>query len=121
MEVQVWTVASLVSIPHMEMQHMEMQVEMQVEVFRKPDGIKFSKSSSETKAVKKIQREVENGGVQLHDFRNENSASLRRITPSTQVGRLSESHSDIGLQLTQFPEKMAMEPKGEESEHLKVF
>ena len=41
---QVWTVASLVSIPHMEMQHMEMQVEMQVEVFRKPDGIKFSKS-----------------------------------------------------------------------------
>ena len=36
---------------------------MQVEVFRKPDGIKFSKSSSETKAVKKIQREVENGGV----------------------------------------------------------
>ena len=63
MEVQVWTVASLVSIPHMEMQHMEMQVEMQVEVFRKPDGIKFSKSSSETKAVKKIQREVENGGV----------------------------------------------------------
>ena len=58
-EVQVWTVASLVSIPHMEMQHMEMQVE----VFCKPDGIKFSKSSSETKAVKKIQREVENGGV----------------------------------------------------------
>ena len=59
MEVQVWTVASLVSVPHMEMQHMEMQVE----VFRKPDGIKFSKSSSETKAVKKIQREVENGGA----------------------------------------------------------
>ena len=58
-EVQVWTVASLVSIPHMEMQHMEMQVE----VLRKPDGIKFGKSSSETKAVKKIQREVENGGV----------------------------------------------------------
>ena len=56
---QVWTVASLVSIPHMGTQHMEMQVE----VFRKPDGIKFSKSSSETKAVKKIQREVENGGV----------------------------------------------------------
>ena len=110
MEVQVWTVASLVSIPHMEMQHMEMQVEG----FRKPDGIKFSKSSSETKAVKIIQREVENGGVRYtHNFRNENSASLRRITPSTQVGRLSESHSDIGLQLTQFPGKMAMEPKGE--------
>ena len=79
-----------------------------------PDGIKFSKSSSETKAVKIIQREVENGGVRYtHNFRNENSASLRRITPSTQVGRLSESHSDIGLQLTQFPGKMAMEPKGE--------
>ena len=59
MEVQVWTVASLVSIPHMEMQHMEMQVEG----FRKPDGIKFSRSSSETKAAKIMQREVENGGV----------------------------------------------------------
>ena len=94
----------------MEMQHMEMQVEMQVEVFRKPDGIKFSKSSIETKAVKKIQREVENGGV---SYTIEDSASLRRITPSTQVGRLSASHSDIGLQLTQFPGKMAMEPKGE--------
>ena len=43
----------------MEMQHMEMQVE----VFRKPDGIKFSKPSSEITAVKKIQREVGNGGV----------------------------------------------------------
>ena len=83
---------------------------MQVEESRKPDGIKFSKPSSETKAIKKIQREV---WSQLHDFRNESSASLRRITPSTQVGRLSESHSDIGLQLTQFPGKMAMEPKGE--------
>ena len=36
---------------------------------------------------------------QLHEFRSENGASLRRITPSTQVGRLSESHSDIGFQL----------------------
>ena len=41
---------------------MEMQVGMQVEVFRKPDGIKFSKSSSETKAVKIIQGEMKNGG-----------------------------------------------------------
>ena len=40
---------------------------------------------------------------QLHEFRNENGASLRRITPSTQVGRLSGSHSDIGFQLAQFP------------------
>ena len=40
------------------------------------------------------------------------AASLRRITPSTQVGRLSESHTDIGFQLTQFPGKMAMERKG---------
>ena len=28
---------------------------------------------------------------------------LEGITPSTQVGRLSGSHSDIGFQLTQFP------------------
>ena len=50
---------------------------------------------------------------QLHDFRNDHSASLRRITPSTHVGRLSGSHFDIGFQLTQFPGKMVMEPKGE--------
>ena len=41
--------------------------------------------------------------IQENDFRYENGASLRRITPSTQVGRLSGSHSDIGLLLTQFP------------------
>ena len=40
---------------------------------------------------------------QLHEFRNENGASLRRITPSTQVGRLSGSHSDIDFQVAQFP------------------
>ena len=32
-------------------------------------------------------------------IRNEDSAPLREITPSTQVGRLSGSHSDIGFQL----------------------
>ena len=41
--------------------------------------------------------------IQENDFRSENSASVRRITPRTQVGRLSGSHSDIGLLLTQFP------------------
>ena len=40
---------------------------------------------------------------QENDFRYESSASLRRTTPSTQVGRLSGSHSDIGLLFTQFP------------------
>ena len=32
-------------------------------------------------------------------IRNEDSAPLREITLSTQVGRLSGSHSDIGFQL----------------------
>ena len=50
--------------------------------------------------------------ILLYEFRSESSASLRRITPSTQVGWLSESHSDSGFQLTQFPGKMAMERKG---------
>ena len=58
----------------------------------------------------------------LHEFRSGNGASLRRITPSTQVGRLSESHSDIGFQLTQFPSgRKAKERKGDRSKHLKVF
>ena len=47
---------------------------------------------------------------------------MKGITPSTQVGRLSGSHSDIGLLLTQFPgRRKVVEPKGEESEELKVF
>ena len=58
----------------------------------------------------------------LHEFRSGNGASLRRITPSTQVGRLSESHSDIGFQLTQFPSgRKAKERKGDRSKHLKVL
>ena len=36
-------------------------------------------------------------------FQNGNGASFRRVTPSTQVGRLSGSHSDTGFQLTQLP------------------
>ena len=32
-------------------------------------------------------------------IRNEDRAPLREITPSTQVGRLSGSHSDIGFHL----------------------
>ena len=42
---------------------------------------------------------------QENDFLYESRPSLRRITPSTQVGRLSDSHSDIGLLLTQFPNR----------------
>ena len=40
---------------------------------------------------------------QLHDFQHDFSAPVTGITPSTQVGRLSGSHSDIGFRLTQFP------------------
>ena len=52
---------------------------------------------------------------QENDFRYGIGASLRRITPSAQVGRLSGSHSDIGFQLaaSSIPRKMAMERKGE--------
>ena len=32
-----------------------------------------------------------------------NSAPVTGITLSTRVGRLSETHSDIGIQLTPFP------------------
>ena len=39
----------------------------------------------------------------LHDFQHDFSAPVTGITPSTQVGRLSGSHSDIGFQLAQFP------------------
>ena len=40
---------------------------------------------------------------QLVVIQNEDSAPLREITPSAQVGRLSGSHSDVGFQLTKFP------------------
>ena len=46
---------------------------------------------------------VKGGKGQLHDFRHEFSAPVTGITLSTRVGRLSETHSDIGFQLTQFP------------------
>ena len=39
----------------------------------------------------------------LHNFLYGFGAPVTGITPSTQVGRLSGSHSDIGFQLTQFP------------------
>ena len=51
-----------------------------------------------------------------------NCASLRRITPSTHVERLSGSHFDIGFQLAQLPgQRKVVEPKGGKSEELKVF
>ena len=40
----------------------------------------------------------EGGKAQLHDFRHEFSAPVTGITLSTRVGRLSETHSDIGIQ-----------------------
>ena len=58
----------------------------------------------------------------LVKFRNGFGAPVTGITPSTQVGRLSGSHSDIGFQLTQFPgRRKVMEPKSEKSKELKVF
>ena len=41
----------------------------------------------------------------LHNFLYGFGAPVTGITPSTQVGRLSGSHSDIGFQLTQFPRR----------------
>ena len=60
---------------------------------------------------------------QLHEFRNENGASLRRITPSTQVGRLSGSHSDIGFRLyNSIPRwKKVREPQGEKVSATELF
>ena len=47
----------------------------------------------------------EGGKAQLHDFRHEFSApvTVTGITLSTRVGRLSETHSDIGIQLHSIP------------------
>ena len=45
----------------------------------------------------------EGGKAQLHDFRHEFSAPVTGITLSTRVGRLSETHSDIGIQLHSIP------------------
>ena len=60
--------------------------------------------------------------IQWLNFQYVNSASLRRIAPSTHVGRLSGSHFDIGFQLTQLPgRRKVVEPKGGKSEELKVF
>ena len=72
-------------------------------------------------SVKRIQGVVERENP-LHDFQHEFSAPVTGITPSTQVGRLSGSHSDIGFLLTQFPGgRKAKERKGDRSKHLKVF
>ena len=59
--------------------------------------------------------------IQWLNFRYVNSASLRRITPSTHVGRLSGSHFDFGFQLTQLPGKMVMERHGEKSVNVEMF
>ena len=50
--------------------------------------------------VEKVESVIKNGN---DDFPNGFSAPVKGITPSTQVGRLSGSHSDIGLLFTQFP------------------
>ena len=48
-------------------------------------------------------QEVVDRKSRLHDFLHGFGAPFTGITPSTQVGRLSGSHSDIGFQLAQFP------------------
>ena len=52
---------------------------------RKLQGIHEGENKS---SVKRIQGMWKRWSL-LHEFRSENGASLRRITPSTQVGRLS--------------------------------
>ena len=77
--------------------------------------------SSEFRVEKDRGKVHERKMIQWLNFRHVNSASLRRITPSTHVGRLSGLHFDIGFQLTQFPGKMVMERHGERSDELKMF
>ena len=80
------------------MKHMQHKHGSGVREFREPGGVKCREYKGETKSVKRIKSKVE-----TVKSVSESSASLRRITPSAQVGRLSESHSDIGFQLIQFP------------------
>ena len=70
---------------------------------RGPDGIRVSQSK--TKWLNRLRESNERWkrGRLLHDFRHEFSAPVTGITSSTQVGRLSGSHSDIGFLLAQFP------------------
>ena len=50
----------------------------------------------------------------MDDFLCENGAPVTGITLSTRVGRLSETHSDIGFQLHSIPRsKMVRERHGE--------
>ena len=70
--------------------------------------------SSEFRVEKDRGKVNERKMIQWLNFRHVNGASLRRITPSTHVGRLSGSHFDIGFQLTQFPGKKVMERQGGE-------
>ena len=68
--------------------------------------------------VEKVETVIKNGN---DDCPNGFSAPMKGVTPSTQVGRLSGSHSDIGFQLTQFPGKMDANGKAAGSVELKVF
>ena len=52
---------------------------------------------------------------EVGDFQYEFSASLRRITPSTRVGRLSGSHFELGFSVSSIATmgRKAMEQQGE--------
>ena len=57
----------------------------------------------------------------LHDFQHGFSAPVTGITPSTQVGRLSGSHSDIGFLLTQFPSREGRRRNGKGHESAEKY
>ena len=65
----------------------------------------------------------EGGKAQIHDFRHEFSAPVTGITLSTRVGRLRESHSDIGFQLHSIPKsrRKVRETQGEKVSALVLF
>ena len=50
-------------------------------------------------------------------------ASFRRVTPSTHVGRLSESHFELGFSVNAIATlgRKAIEQHGEKSDNLEVF
>ena len=52
--------------------------------------------------------------MKVGDFQYDFGASFRRVTPSTQVGRLSGPHFELGFQLDSIATmgRMAMERKG---------
>ena len=58
--------------------------------------------------------------MKVGDFRYDFSASFRRVTPSTRVGRLSGPHFELGFQLDSIATlgRKAVEQHGEKSGNL---